>query len=185
VTDVAFGSAAQRQDVKRTGGEWSVGEEHDKYWKLKPAPPPVDEELCSCEDDGPIVLQPHLSSNPLACIRCNLEMPPERVGFPESLAEQLCFWQSFHDCFFHLWLDSAEFEFWAKAQLENPKSPVNRRGIEVVQALNEYRRTYYWWFEDVGDDDFMPHACCPVCGGDLQKRYGRRLCERCSVLIER
>jgi hypothetical protein len=160
-----------------------LSENQDKYWKLKPSPPPAEDELCSCVGDPAIALQPHLSSNPLACIRCNLEVSPERIGFAEALAEEIRFWQDFHDCFYHLWLDSGEFESWARAQLENPASPVNTRGMEVARKLNQYRRTYYWWFQASGAADFVPHKRCPVCGGSFQERDELRICEECSVVL--
>ncbi len=72
----------------------------DPYWKLKSPPPTPDDELCSCAGSPPIMLQAHLSPNPVSCIACNLEVAPERIGFSESLAEKLAFWQSFHDCFY-------------------------------------------------------------------------------------
>jgi hypothetical protein len=103
--------------------------EVDPYWKLRPALPPQDDEICASVRSPPIVLQAHLSPNPVSCLLCNLEVSPERIGFSESIAEQLAFWQRFHDCFYFLWLDSGEFEAWAKAQLENPTSEVNKRGL--------------------------------------------------------
>ena len=56
-------------------------------------------------------------------------MPPGRISLTEELAERVAFWQSFFDCFRVLWFDSAEFECWAKVQLEDPKSPVNQRAL--------------------------------------------------------
>ncbi|MEE9393216.1 MAG: DUF2310 family Zn-ribbon-containing protein [Planctomycetota bacterium] len=160
-----------------------MSEHHDPYWKLRPlAPTPVDE-LCSCAGSPPVMLQPHLSSNPLSCIACNLEVPPERIGFSEALAEKLAFWQSFHNCFYLLWLDSSEFESWAKAQLSNPGSAVNKRALELVSDLNSFRSAYYWWFQDTGAEDFHPPSRCPVCQGELLERYGRNVCEPCSLVV--
>jgi len=100
------------------------------------------------------MLQAHLSSNPLSCLACGREVPPERIGFSEAFAEKLAFWQSFHNCFYLLWLDSGEFESWAKAQLEDPGSPVNKRGRELVSELSARRTAFYWWFQDTGAEDF-------------------------------
>src|SRR5207249_2147529 len=91
----------------------------DPYWKLKPPPPAPHDEVCSCAGQPAIVLRSALSYNPIACADCNLEVPPERLGFSEKLAEEIAFWRTFHDAFFHLWLDSAEFEQWARGQLSD------------------------------------------------------------------
>lgn len=155
----------------------------DPYWKLRPPPATPREELCSCADSPPIMLQAHLSSNPLSCVTCNLEVPPERVGFSSALAEKLAFWQGFHDCFYLLWLDSGVFESWAKAQLEDPGSPVNERGLELVSDLNAFRRTYYWWFQDTGAEDFQPVSRCPACQAEMRAQHGRQVCERCSIIV--
>jgi hypothetical protein len=157
--------------------------EHDPYWKLRPPRPTPAEELCSCPDSPAVVLQPHLSANPLVCMACNLELPPERLGFSEALAEKLAFWQTFHDCFFHLWLDSAEFESWARAQLEDTDSPVNKRGRELVSELNTYWPAYYWSFQDSRSADLEPLSGCPACGRHLTERHGRAVCEDCSILV--
>ena len=154
----------------------------DPYWKLRPPPPTPDDELCGCAD-SPIVLAAHHSSNPLLCMVCNLEVPPERIGFSEALSERLAFWQSFHDCFYLLWLDSGEYESWAKAQLENPTSPVNQRGLELVSELGEFRPAYYWWFQDTAAEGFQPLNCCPVCGGELAMRHKQLVCASCSVMV--
>ena len=41
-----------------------------------------------------------------------------------------------------LWLDSGPFEAWAKAQLEDPESPVHERGLELTKELGEIGPTY-------------------------------------------
>jgi hypothetical protein len=160
-----------------------MGDNNDPYWKLRPPPPTPGDELCSCAGSPPLMLQPHLSSNPLSCIACNLEVPPERVGFSAALAEELAFWQSFHNCFYHLWLDSGEFESWAKAQLSDPNSPVNKRGLELVSKLNSFRRAYFWWFQDTGAEDFQALSRCPACHGEFSQRHRRNTCEQCSIVV--
>lgn len=60
----------------------------DPYSKLRPPAPTAPEEMCSCPADTPLVLQSHLSPNPLACARCNLEVPPEmtnRLSFGDNV----------------------------------------------------------------------------------------------------
>jgi hypothetical protein len=153
----------------------------DPYWKLRPEGPTPDDELCSCTDSPPIVLQEHLSSVPLACLKCNGEVPPERIGFSEELAEKIAFWRDLHYALKTLWLDSGEYEAWAKARLEDPAGSLAVRGLEIVAELNAFRRTYYSWFEDQSVEDYEPMSPCPRCGGELVPRFKRRVCEECSI----
>lgn len=163
--------------------------DHDQYWRLRPPPPTPDDELCACTSLTPIVLQPHLSANPLSCACCNLEVPPERIGFDERVADWLAAWRDFHASFYLLWLDSGEFEEWAKGQLSGPTSAVNTRGLELVAQMNVFRRCYLWWFQDEGAEDWQPAKECPRCVGVLQIRFkGERpqcgalaVCESCSI----
>lgn len=161
----------------------SMNDQDDLYWRLRPPPPTPDEEMCVCAGSLPLVLQPHFSSNPLSCLRCNLEVSPERLALSEQLAEKTALWQRFYDAFFTLWLDSGEHESWARAQLEDPASPVNKRALELVGHLNEVRRTYYWWFQDTGAEDFEPLSHCPRCRLALAEIEGRLVCEQCSLVI--
>jgi hypothetical protein len=111
-------------------------DESDPYWKLRPEWATPEDEICQCVDQPPIVLQEHLSSLPLACLKCNGEVPPERLGFDAKLAERIAFWRNLHRALYTLWLDSGDYEDWGRAQLEDPEGQVNRSGIEIVKELN-------------------------------------------------
>ncbi len=50
--------------------------EDDRYGKLRPTRPTPEDEICHCSGRPPLVLQYHLSPNPLACASCNREVPP-------------------------------------------------------------------------------------------------------------
>jgi len=154
-------------------------ENKDPYWKLKPPEPTPADELCSCKDPD-LLLQPHLSYNPLCCFECNGEVEPEFVGFGAEVSETMAFWSSFHDSFYQLWLDSGEFEEWAKSQLLASDSPVNMRALEIVGDLNEYRRSFYSWFHDA--DDSRPSEC-PKCADPLGVRGESLVCDGCSIVI--
>lgn len=138
---------------------------------------------CCCEGSLPVVLQPHLSHNPIVCSSCNMEVGPEALGLDDALTAQIRQWQSFHDCFYLLWLDSGEFEQWAEAQLQDPASPVNSRALELVRELNSFRRAYYWWFRAEGHFNDGSECLCPKCGGGTHPALGHKVCERCSILI--
>ena len=160
-----------------------MSKERDPYSKLRPESATPLEEICQCSDRPPLVLQDHLSALPLACLRCKGEVPPERIGFSTELAERIAFWRNFHRAFITLWLDSAEYESWARKQLEDPTTPVNVRGLDVVEELNNYRRTYYWWFHDNKAESFEPPSDCPRCKRELQEFSGLLVCNQCSIVV--
>jgi hypothetical protein len=110
-------------------------------------------------------------------------VPPERIEFSADLAEHVAFWRNVHDALFTLWLDSSDYELWARAQLEDPRGPVNLRGAEVVQELNRHCRTYYWWFQASSANDFIAPSQCPRCLAKLVERFGRAVCEACSIVV--
>jgi Zn-ribbon-containing, possibly nucleic-acid-binding protein (DUF2310) len=155
----------------------------DPYWKLRPPAATPEDELCKCTDRPPIVLQDHLSSNPIACIRCNGEVPPERIGFSANVADQIAHWKNVYGALMALWLDSGDYESWACAQLEDPNGQVNVCGLDVAQKLNSHRRAYYWWFQNATADGFVPVSRCPRCSADLVERFGRLVYEACSILV--
>jgi hypothetical protein len=159
------------------------------YWKLAPSPPTPLDEICPCDDVTPIVLCAKATPNPLSCARCNLEVPPERIGFAAALADQVAGWRDFHDSFYHLWLDSGEFEAWAAAQLTNPTSVVNERGVALARQLSAWRTCFLWWF--VADAESAPPDSCPRCQATLQTLFrgerpangSLRVCTACFVAV--
>jgi hypothetical protein len=163
----------------------------DPYWKLRPRPATPEDEICMCASVTPLVLQPHMSTNPLSCARCNLEVPPERIGFDEALADALAHWLRLHDCFYFLWLDSGDFEAWAKLHLSDPSSVVNSLGLDMVLRVSKFRRCYLCWFQDEGAEDWVPATKCPRCTGPLESRFrgerpqggGLVVCEKCSIAL--
>jgi hypothetical protein len=137
-------------------------DEVDPYWRLRPKAATPNNEICICDSATFIVLQPHFSPNPLSCARCNLEVPPERIGLHASVADSVATWRTFHEAFYVLWLDSGEFEGWAADQLSDPASPVNRRGLTLARQLSKWRRCYLWWFE-IDRLEGSVAAACPCC----------------------
>jgi hypothetical protein len=164
---------------------------NDPYRKLRPLPPTPENEICACVSNTAILLQPHLSSNPLSCARCNLEVPPERVGFDEKLADEIASWQQFYNCFYFPWLDSGDFEQWALKHLLDPLSVVNSRGLELASKISRFRRCYLWWFQDWIDDERVPPTKCPRCLSLLNVRFNHErpqnwsllVCEKCSIAV--
>jgi len=153
----------------------------DPYWKLRPIPPTPADELCDCQGEPPLILRDSLGDNPLACADCNLEVPPERIGFSEELAEELAVWQSFHRCFYQLWLDSGKFASWASAELSHPDSEVNVRGLQAVQNLTRIRTAFLWWFRDTEQEHASPMQTCPACASRLETVGFAQGCKACRI----
>jgi ribosomal protein S27AE len=169
------------------GQAMSEQEDRDPYESLRPESPTPDDDLCQCDDRPPIVLQDHLSSNPFACLKCNLEVPPERIGFTAELAGHIAFWWNLYRALYTLWLDSEDYEAWATTQLEDPAGRVNVKGLELVEDLNKYRRAYYRWFQDQSVDNFVPLTQCPRCSAELVAAVGTLgpswVCDKCSIAL--
>ena len=157
----------------------------DPYEALRPEAATPQDELCTCEGRPPIVLQDHLSPNPISCLKCNLEIPPERLGITSELARGIAYWRNLQRAFDMLWLDSRDYEDWARPQLEDPNGRIAVMGLKLVDALNNYVRAYYWWFEDASVDDFVPLSQCPRCGGSLDQQFVCFVCEKCSIVVHR
>ncbi len=153
----------------------------DPYFKLRPPSPTPPDELCDCETISEIYLAHKLGSNPVHCLRCNGEVPPERLGFDEKLAEAIAFWNFLYGSLNYLWLDSGEYEQWALDRLLDPKGQVNLRGMELSRQLGSLVRTYYLWFQD---SDEAPPETCPVCGAAFLAKEGSLfiVCEPCLLI---
>jgi predicted nucleic acid-binding Zn ribbon protein len=158
----------------------------DPYFKLRPPPPTSDDELCACQGHKPIKLMCALSSNPIHCIDCNLEVPPEWLSLNVELVEDIAYWRNVYAAIDDLWLDSGEYEAWAKQQLVDITSPANTHGLEVREALANVRQCYYWYFQDQSDEEYDPITHCPRCQTTLTKYDGgiflQLLCEQCQII---
>jgi predicted nucleic acid-binding Zn ribbon protein len=157
----------------------------DPYWKLRHTPQTPDEEICHCDPCKQLMLRDSFGDSPLYCVACNGEVAPERIGFDARLAEDIASWRSVYRSLYLLWLDSGEYEAWAMERLRDPDGSVNVHGRRIVQRLNEYIRAYYWWFNDIGIEGYVPPEHCPACSGNLAACDDRdfKKCDRCSILI--
>jgi Zn-ribbon-containing, possibly nucleic-acid-binding protein (DUF2310) len=162
-----------------------MADEHtDPYWRLRPASPTPDDEICRCPRGAEVMLRDGLTDNPLFCVVCNREVPPERLGFDERFAEEIANWLSVYDSLYRLWLASGEYETWAAARLSDPQGQVNRWGREIVARLNGITPAYYWWFVDTDADADRP-SDCPSCSGPLGEVVGKdfRVCTECRIFV--
>src|SRR3954453_14239909 len=97
----------------------------DKYFKLHPPEPTPADEICDCPGAPPIKLMCALGYNPIQCLNCNGEIPPEMLDLNWGLIESVAYWRNVYDALDRLWLDSADYEEWAKAQLTDIAGRVN------------------------------------------------------------
>ncbi len=157
----------------------------DPYWKLRAPDPTPEDEICRCEPLEGIVLCTRLTENPLCCVQCNGEVPPESIGFDGRLAEEIARWRSVSDALYRLWLDSGEYEAWAAVRLLDPAGQVNVDGMRITAALHRLVPTYYRWFRDTEDGEVPTR--CPVCSGPLEDsiREGDLACGACRIVIQR
>ena len=158
-------------------------DEREPYWKLKPILPTPADELCVCEERPAIILCWVISDNPIRCVNCNNEVTPERLELPVESVEDIASWAQIYGSFYNLWLDSQEYEDFARAELSNPRSPVNERGYLLREKLSAVAPCYYWWFQDASEESFEPLENCPRCGLRLTENFGRLVCEKCKILV--
>ena len=114
-------------------------------------------------------------------------LPPVE-GDPLSAeeVEAVARWHSVNHSLYALWLDSGEYEGWARARLLDLPGQVNQSGMNVARMLSAHIPTCIWLFRDSteeGDADEV--VDCPICGKALEKnvKYGSGKCLDCHVLL--
>jgi len=153
--------------------------------KLKPMPPTPEEEMCHCKRKGPILLRSALGPFPFYCMECNGEIPIEELQIDDCLAEEVAQWLAVHDSLFYLWLDSDEYEAWAKERLLDVKGKVNVEGLRIAREFDKQRETFFWFFQDTDDESYVAPKECPFCKKTL-KQYGSKnfqICSSCKVAV--
>jgi hypothetical protein len=151
----------------------------DAYQKLRPW---TQIEACECQSVPGLLLVDLLSDNPLHCSACRREVDPERLGLTVDETEAVARWFWVATALYSLWLDSGQYEAYAKAQLLDPKGQVNRRGLDIARSLSARLPTRLWLFHDT-DDGEPTH--CPICGEalDTDVKWGTGQCPRCPILV--
>jgi hypothetical protein len=149
------------------------------YSKLRPN---TNIERCECTSVSGLLLVYLFTRNPIHCSACRKEIDPERLGLTTSEVEEIASYMNVYASLYDLWLDSGEYEAFAKAKLIDPKGQVNRNGMALAEKLSSRWPSYYWWFYDT--DDGTP-AHCPSCSGVLGKslRWGTGTCDHCHVIV--
>jgi hypothetical protein len=151
----------------------------DAYQKLRPW---TEIEACQCASTEGLLLVDLLTDNPLHCSVCRNEVDPERAGLTLDEAESVARWFAAASALYRLWLDSGEYEEYAKARLTDPSGQVNRDGLQLAVQLSVRIPTRLWFFRDT--DDGEPTQC-PVCGQQLKTdvRWGTGECPSCPLLV--
>jgi hypothetical protein len=143
---------------------------------------PTDVDRCECEDLGSLVLVDVSTSNPIHCGSCRGEIDPNRLHLTEEETQAIGGWFSVASALNRLWLDSRQYEEYAKIQLSDPQGQVNVEGLQIARALSSKWPTRLWFFHDSDDEE---PTQCPVCGGQLDRNvsWGTGCCDRCCVQV--
>jgi len=163
--------------------------------KLRPWSTPL-EERCHCEIRDGLVLVHQLSDNPVHCLACNGEVPPEELAWTDELVSRVASWTSIYGALYALWLSSGEYETWAMERLIDIRGEVNVVGRRVTRDLGEANSmpasTWYGWYPpwDIDEFDSQPVVeACPVCGRSLEPVDTSRrrvwVCREHSMLTSR
>jgi len=166
-----------------------VDDTADVYERLRPPKPTPADEICGCPGGTAVKVMSTggLGFNPIHCLQCNGEVPPERLELGRELVDAVANWYRTYGAIDALELQSGEYEEWARAELLNPDSPPNREGLELVRRLNERVATYFWFWQAESDQDGEPLSSCPVCGGGLVAHdsglFPQLLCERDRLVV--
>jgi hypothetical protein len=151
----------------------------NSYDKLRPR---TQIEACGCPSVEALVLVDLLTDNPLHCQRCRNEVDPERLKLTVEETEAVARWFSVASALYRLWLDSGEYEAYAKDRLLDPNGSVNRVGLAVARALSAKISTRLWFFHDEADG--VP-THCPVCRQplDCDVEWGSGACRFCGLQV--
>jgi predicted nucleic acid-binding Zn ribbon protein len=156
----------------------------EAYAKLRPPQPTPTDEICGCDAQPPIKLMRALSYNPIHCVACNQEVPPEYIGLSAQLAQAVANWNQIASATDRLWLDSGAYESWAQSQLSDLASPVNVEGRRLAGELDGNRRCYYWCFVD--SETAAGLVSCPRCHRVLRTMsagpFKQAFCDECSLI---
>src|SRR5689334_25011511 len=105
----------------------------NSYPKLRPW---TAIESCQCSKIEGLCLVDLLTDNPIHCEVCRKEVDPERLELATEEVEMVARWFSAATALYRLWLDSGEYEQYAKACLLDPAGQVNRDGVEAARRLS-------------------------------------------------
>ena len=154
----------------------------DKYRKLRPWPETSAEERCDCKNVEGIYLAYKFCSNPINCLECDGEIAPESLSLSETAVDAIATWNAVFGSLFTLWIESGEYEEWAKEQLLSSTGQVNEQGLNICRNLLNPNLAYYLWFYT--EPDTRPDRC-PCCNIEfsLTSWNNRLACHACRIIV--
>lgn len=140
-------------------------------------------EFCDCHSIERLLLFYTLTDNPIHCFACKWAVDPETLSLSDEQVCRIVAWHRQFRALYDLWLDSGEYEAWAKTQLLQPGGQVNVAVPACASMLSELIPTYYWWFHRDGDP--VP-GNCPACRRVLGPAtlHGHAQSDVCKVVIQ-
>jgi hypothetical protein len=149
------------------------------YNKLRPL---TEIESCECETVNGILLVDSFSDNPINCDFCGKEVDPERIHLTAKETDAVVDWFAQEQALFGLWMNSCEYEDYAKSKLLDMSGDVNRNGLAAAELLSKRIPTRVWLFHDAEDGEL---TSCPVCGEplDLDVKWGTGSCRMCRIQV--
>jgi len=166
------------------GGGFSTYPENEYYDSLTNEEGLKKEEFCQCSSSSSMVMMSRYNKNPLSCFDCNGYIFFEKIKIDIEIIAKLQQWGRVYESIDRLWLESGVYESWAILELGNANSLVNKQGFEVQKVMQKYAKTYYWWFQDIGNTTFKPLINCPKCIEVLEKRDDKLICEKCLLVMQ-
>ena len=122
----------------------------DAYQRLRPW---TDIERCECVSVESLLSVDLLTDNPIHCGVCRNEIDPERLQLTDEEVHEIAHWFSEASALFRLWLNSGEYEQYAKQRLLDPQGQINVDGREIARKLSEKWPTRHWFFYDTDDGE--------------------------------
>ncbi len=139
-------------------------------------------EKCNCKSKKEIKLMYAMDKTPFYCMTCNKQMRNSAI-LKISKQDNIQNWVKTYDLIYRLWLLSSEYENWAKTELSNINSNLNKIGLEITNTI---QNCYYWFFQDTSGDDFKPILNCPKCGIKMNaifgKSFNKNICTQCKII---
>lgn len=125
-----------------------------------------------------------LTDNPLHCDFCLKEVDAERLQLTLVETEAVASWFSAADALYKLWLNSGEYEAYAKNCMLDPTGQVNRDGLALAKMLSSKIPTRLWFFSTTEDGEPRPSQC-PICLKTLDPdvKWGTGMCEVCLIHV--
>lgn len=134
---------------------------------------------CACGDQKEVILNATLSRDALPCGRCGREIAVDAIPAPPDVTQKLRRWVDQHYAIEMLWFSSAEYEAWSKGELDNPKSKINRLGLELARELP----AWHYFAAHAQAEQFIDRFLdpCPFCNGITEESgFGGRFARKCG-----